>query len=209
METQTRSPVREGQVRCVSLDLKKLALSWASFPPKDFLWVPVGHTPGPGAPPTREYSRVGCLALLQEEAYFLLSLFIFFLLLVIWSFPGGTSGKEPACQCRRLGDVNLTPGSGRSPGERYGNPLHYSCLENPMDGGAWQATVHGVQRVEHDLVTEHIHTHIIILWSNCITLYYIRIFLIYMNKIYSEFTFYKIIKYTLLFYYPKHAACSK
>ena len=42
------------------------------------------------------------------------------------------------------GDVNLTPGSGRSPGERNGNPLHYSCLENPMDGGAWQATVHGV-----------------------------------------------------------------
>ena len=61
------------------------------------------------------------------------------------------------------GDVNLIPGLGRSPGEGNGNPLQYSCLENPMDRGAWQATVHGVQRVEHDLVTEHIHTHIIIL----------------------------------------------
>ena len=43
------------------------------------------------------------------------------------------------------GDVGLIPGSGRSPGEGNGNPLQYSCLENPMDGGAWRATlVHGV-----------------------------------------------------------------
>ena len=122
METQTRSPVREGQVRCVSLDLKKLALSWASFPPKDFLWVPVGHTPRPGAPPTREYSRVGCHALLQEEAYFLLSLFIFFLLFVIWSFPGGTSGKEPACQCRRLGRCEFDPWVGKIPWRKKWQP---------------------------------------------------------------------------------------
>ena len=45
------------------------------------------------------------------------------------------------------------PGSGRSFGEGNGNPLQYSCLENPMDRGAWQATVHGVARVGHDLVT--------------------------------------------------------
>jgi len=48
----------------------------------------------------------------------------------------------------------LIPGSGRSPGERNGNPLQYSCLENPMDRGAWQATVHGVARVRHDLATK-------------------------------------------------------
>ena len=46
-------------------------------------------------------------------------------------------------------------GSGRSPGEGNGNPLQYSCLENPMDRGAWWATVHGVTRVGHDLVTKH------------------------------------------------------
>ena len=57
-------------------------------------------------------------------------------------FPGGASGKEPACQCRRL--KRLICGWGRSPGEGNGNALWYSCLENPMDGGAWWATVHGV-----------------------------------------------------------------
>ena len=53
--------------------------------------------------------------------------------LFIWGFLGGTSGKEPACQCRRLRDEDLIPGWGRSPGEGNGNPLQYSCLENPMD----------------------------------------------------------------------------
>jgi len=43
---------------------------------------------------------------------------------------------------------------GRSPGEGNGNPLQYSCLENPMDRGAWQATVHGVTRVRHNLATK-------------------------------------------------------
>ena len=57
---------------------------------------------------------------------------------------------ESACN---VGDPSLIPGSGRSPGERNGNPLQYSCLENPMDGGAWQTTVHGSQRVGHDWVT--------------------------------------------------------
>ena len=51
------------------------------------------------------------------------------------------------------GDLGSIPGSGRSPGEGNGNPLQYSCLENPMDTGAWQATVHGVghdQRVQRE-----------------------------------------------------------
>ena len=56
-------------------------------------------------------------------------------------FPGGSEGKESAYNA---GDPGLIPGSGRSPGEGYGNPLQYSRLENPMDGGAWWATVHGV-----------------------------------------------------------------
>ena len=57
--------------------------------------------------------------------------------------------KEPACQCRRLKRRemhSLTPGSGRSPGERNGNPHHYSCLEYPIGRGAWQATVYRVTK---------------------------------------------------------------
>ena len=49
-------------------------------------------------------------------------------------FPGGSDGKASA---RNVGDSGLIPGSERSPGEGNGNPLQYSCLENPMDGGAW------------------------------------------------------------------------
>ena len=56
-------------------------------------------------------------------------------------FPGGLDGKESACNA---GDPGLISGLGRSSGEGYGNPLQYSCLENPMDKGAWQGTVHGV-----------------------------------------------------------------
>ena len=56
-------------------------------------------------------------------------------------FPGGSDGKEAFCNARDLG---LTPGSGRSLAEGNGHPLQYSCLENPMDRGAWWGTVHGV-----------------------------------------------------------------
>ena len=56
-------------------------------------------------------------------------------------FPGGASGKELACQCRRCKRHRL-PGLGRFPGGGHGNPLQYSCLENPMDRGARLATVH-------------------------------------------------------------------
>ena len=68
-----------------------------------------------------------------------------------WVFPHSSVGKESACNARDLG---LIPGSGRSPGGGHGNPLQYSCLENPMDRGAWLATVHGVARVRHDLATK-------------------------------------------------------
>ena len=54
-----------------------------------------------------------------------------------WGFPGGTRGKEPACNCRRRRDMGWIPGSGRSPAGGHSNPLQYFCLENPMDGGAW------------------------------------------------------------------------
>ena len=54
---------------------------------------------------------------------------------------GGSDGKESACY---MGDPGSVPGLGRSLGEGNGNPLQHSCLENPMDGGAWKATVRGV-----------------------------------------------------------------
>ena len=58
-------------------------------------------------------------------------------------FPGGSLSKESACNA---GDLSPIPGLGRSPGEGHGNPLQYSCLENPMNRGAWQAAVHGVAK---------------------------------------------------------------
>ena len=58
-------------------------------------------------------------------------------------FPGGSEVKASAWNA---GDPGLIPGSGRSPEEGNGTPLQYSCLENPMEGGVWQATVHGVAK---------------------------------------------------------------
>ena len=58
-------------------------------------------------------------------------------------FPGGSEGKVSDCNAEDLG---LIPGSGRSPREKNDFPLWYSCLENPMDRGAWQATVYGVAK---------------------------------------------------------------
>ena len=66
----------------------------------------------------------------------------------IFTLIHSSVGKESACSAGGLGSI---PGSGRSPGEGNGNPLQYSCLENPMDRGAWWATVHGIIRVRHDL----------------------------------------------------------
>ena len=56
----------------------------------------------------------------------------------LWGFPGGSVVKNPPAN---VGDVGSISGSGKSPGEGNGNPLQYSCLGNPMDRGAWQATV--------------------------------------------------------------------
>ena len=74
-------------------------------------------------------------------------------------FPGSASGKEPAS----VGDIRImgsVPGLGRSPGGGQGNPIQYSCLKNPMDRGAWQATVcHGVAKSWTQLsLHAHIHT---------------------------------------------------
>ena len=60
-------------------------------------------------------------------------------------------GKESACNAGDTGDVGSIPGLGRSPGEGHGNPFQYSCLENPMDRGAWWATVYRVAKSQTGL----------------------------------------------------------
>ena len=82
-------------------------------------------------PQVRELRRCMALGTLRTLAFTLSEM----------GFPGDSDGKESACN---VGDPDLIPGSRRSPGEGSGNPLQYSCLENPMDRGAWQTTVCGV-----------------------------------------------------------------
>ena len=69
-------------------------------------------------------------------------------------FPGGSEGKESACNTRGLGSI---PRPGRSPGKGNGNPLHYPCLENSMDRGAWWATVHGIAKSQTRLSDYQFH----------------------------------------------------
>ena len=78
-------------------------------------------------------------------------------------FPGGSDGKESA---HSAGDLGSIPGLGRSPGEGSGNALQYSCLENPMDRGAWQAIVLGVAGVRHDFVIKPPHKNFTIYLGN-------------------------------------------
>ena len=61
-------------------------------------------------------------------------------------FPGGSVVKNLLANAGDVGDVGLIPGLGRSPGGGTGNPLHYSCLENLINRGAWQTAVHGVTK---------------------------------------------------------------
>ena len=67
-------------------------------------------------------------------------------LILYSSFPGGSVVKNPPTNAGDTRGAGLTSGSGRSPGEGNSNPLQYFCLENPVDRGAWQATVHGVAK---------------------------------------------------------------
>ena len=74
---------------------------------------------------------------------------------------GSSVVKNPSANA---GDASSVPGSERSTGGGNGNPLQYSCLENPMDRGAWWTTVHEVTRVRHDLVTEPHTCEILLGW---------------------------------------------
>ena len=69
-----------------------------------------------------------------------------FYLMPVLGFPSGASGKEPVCQYRIHKRCRFHPWVGKVPGEGNGNPVQYSCLENPMDRGTWRATVHSVTK---------------------------------------------------------------
>ena len=84
----------------------------------------------------------------------LIKVYLIYSVVLFWGFLCSSDSKESAC---KAGDQGSIPGSGRSPGEGHGNPLQYSCLENPMDRGAWWATQPmGLQRVRHEWTTEHV-----------------------------------------------------
>ena len=70
--------------------------------------------------------------------------------ILIWlcPFPGSSVVKNLPANAGATGDLGSIPGLERSPGGENGNPLQYSCLEKPMDRGAWQATVHGVAKTQ-------------------------------------------------------------
>ena len=67
-------------------------------------------------------------------------------LLRVRGFPGGASGNEPPANTGDTRDAGSIPGLGRSPGGGHDNPLQYACLENPMDTGAWRATVYRITK---------------------------------------------------------------
>ena len=85
----------------------------------------------------------------QSEMIYLLPLLSTFMKNIFLTFFNRASQvvlvvKNPPANAGDVREAGLIPGSGRSPGERYGNPLQYYCLANPMDRGAWWAMVHGV-----------------------------------------------------------------
>ena len=87
------------------------------------------------------------------KKFFLKYLFIWLHWILVTAFrilhcgmPGGASGKEPSCQCRRHKRHEFNPWVRKIPGGGHGNPLQYSGLENPMDRGAWWATVYRISK---------------------------------------------------------------
>ena len=72
------------------------------------------------------------------------------LLVLLWASQVALVVRNQPTGAGDIRDMGSIPGMGRSPGEGNGNPLQYSCLETPLDRGAWRATVHGLQRARHD-----------------------------------------------------------
>ena len=86
------------------------------------------------------FKKIKIISNILNEQNIKISFFLFFF---FKGFPGGSHGKESACNVEDSGSI---PGSGKFPGEGNSNPLHCSGLENSMDRGVWQATVHGITK---------------------------------------------------------------
>ena len=97
----------------------------------------------------------------------------------LWGFCVGSAGKESTCNA---GDLGSIPGLERSPGERHGSPLQNSCLENPMDRGAWWVTVHGVAKSQTRL--NQLSTHVVL---NFLSSFYFFLLLCFSFFIHSWF----------------------
>ena len=108
-------------------------------------------------------------------------------------FPSRASGKEPTCRCRRHKRHGFDPESGRSPGRGHANPLQYSCLENPMDREALQATVHSVTKwTRLKQLSTHAESEIIFrcltgksyvtLWRYLVEIWMLNVFLVRCQK---------------------------
>ena len=139
-----KNPMDRGAWQAVVHGVVK-SLTWLSMhvlPPKTLMvriwgqWFISGRVLGPGSP--SYHKDKSCTLDFPGSSFFLVVL-------------SSLVAPESACSA---GDPGSIPGWGRSPGEGNGNPLQYSCLENPTDRGAWQTTVFGVTRIGHCLVTE-------------------------------------------------------
>ena len=109
-------------------------------------------------PPSLLFIHIYIHKYINKQIYIYLYIYIYtfiYFYLTVQGFPDGSDGQESACNA---GDPSSIPESGRSPGEGNGNPLQYSCLENSMDRGAWQATVHGVAKSQTRLSDQQTDT---------------------------------------------------
>ena len=143
---QATGPQRHGYWSCV---LQLLEPPLKSTPPLHNWWKSESSNEDPAKP--KIYKNLKNTRWLH---FFLTIYFYFIYHLSHRGFPGGSDGKESACNA---GDSGSSPGLGRSPGEGHGNPLQYSCLENSTDRGAWWATVHGVAKNKTWSSDQHFH----------------------------------------------------
>ena len=106
-----------------------------------------------------------CFSIIKLLLFLFCSLFLRSKLLLfklwctsMWAFQVALVAKNPPANAGDIRDADSIPGSGKSPGGGHGNPLQYSCLENPMDRGTWQATVHRVEKSQTRLKQLGTHT---------------------------------------------------
>ena len=100
-------------------------------------------------------------------SFFLLSSFIFGAIYFVIFFPGGASGKEPSCHCSRHKRLGFSPWVWKILWRREWLPLQYSCLDNPVDRGAWWASVHGVTKSQTGLSIFSMHLVIyLFIWAS-------------------------------------------